>query len=476
MRGRKIAAVSGSALALVCSAGALARPGPDVTVCDMTGPVKWGTIGTVTSYSIGTLSYNAGTANLNWIDGSPNHPVIPQNIYRLKNGRFEQLGQSWLKHSFCALQNSGCGTCSPLGGCLSFLTPGCADPYTATRNGSQTLLGPRGQVNAFTGVFPWPYQFSGATGDVLFKRIRVNNDDLNPAMNTGALYFGEAMYVARDDALNANGLNNASYKRISVGALSGGGYTLSFTGNTARTKPAIEAWRDFGGPGGTNDPNVILRNADVPSEGRFVVGQKVTDLGGGVWHYEIAIENINSDRSGGSFEIPLLPGTVVTNAEFHDVNYHSGDGFDPDGAGPLPFTAFNSTDWTVAVSSTAVTFQSPQTFVENPNSNALRWATLYNFRFDANAAPTAGTATLGLFKPGATPNVAISMSVPGTPPPVVCPCDFNEDVTMNSQDFFDYLNAFFALLPTADFTGDGVVNSQDFFDFLACFFSPPAGC
>jgi hypothetical protein len=54
-----------------------------------------------------------------------------------------------------------------------------------------------------------------------------------------------------------------------------------------------------------------------------------------------------------------------------------------------------------------------------------------------------------------------------------CSADFNCDGQVNSQDFFDFITAFFALVPAADFNGDGIVNSQDFFDFLTAFF---AGC
>jgi hypothetical protein len=57
-----------------------------------------------------------------------------------------------------------------------------------------------------------------------------------------------------------------------------------------------------------------------------------------------------------------------------------------------------------------------------------------------------------------------------------CPCDFNTDGALNSQDFFDFLVAFFAQDASADFNNDTLVNSQDFFDFLGCFFSPPKGC
>lgn len=55
--------------------------------------------------------------------------------------------------------------------------------------------------------------------------------------------------------------------------------------------------------------------------------------------------------------------------------------------------------------------------------------------------------------------------------PCACPADFNCDNAANSQDFFDFLAAFFQ--SAADFNQDGATNSQDYFDFLNAFF---AGC
>jgi hypothetical protein len=61
--------------------------------------------------------------------------------------------------------------------------------------------------------------------------------------------------------------------------------------------------------------------------------------------------------------------------------------------------------------------------------------------------------------------MSISSGVP------TCRCDVNRSGALNSQDFFDFVVAFFA--GDADFDGSGETNSQDFFDVLLCFFG---GC
>ena len=83
--------------------------GPDVVVGEITTPNSYGSAGGFYAYSIGTTSCNIGTAELDWIASTPEHPVISQNIFRLHDGRFEHIGVSWLKHGFTALQGNTCG-------------------------------------------------------------------------------------------------------------------------------------------------------------------------------------------------------------------------------------------------------------------------------------------------------------------------------------------------------------------------------
>ena len=369
--------------------------GPDVIVGDITGPQNYTAGATTDALALGSYSCNMGTSNLGWHANTNQHPVIGGELYRFKvvngAGHFDQVGISWLKHGFFALSNTLCCTgCNGTDG--SELGVRCSDPYTAGRNGSQSGLGPRYQVNASTGFFtyPAPHPSGGNTG-----RIEVEFNDLE-ATGTGTRYFGNCQYVAPDDAAAGNDNNNSSYREIGVSG-SGTAWSFNFVGSTQREKPAILAWQ-------TCESGVTVNNVDLPSDGRIMVGYKATDLGGGQHHYEYAVYNMNSHESVRSFSVPIPSGVTLSNVEFHDITYRGADGeggVTRDGA-DWPFVNTGSTaSWSTA------------TFAANNNANAIRWASTYTFRFDANAAPVSGTLTLGGYRTGVTAQT--TGDVPGGP-------------------------------------------------------------
>ena len=362
--------------------------GPDVYVGGLTDVEYFGNVGGATAtgiyaYAVGTDACNAGDTTVKWINGVNQHPVIAQNMYRLKSGRFEQLGQSWLKHGFVSTNSNFCGTCiqPPEGGAR--LGIHCSDAYGAGLNGDQPELGPRSEVNATMGAYPWPHS-SGDTS-VIGMRLQVHYPDIDPAANAGARYFAEGHYVTADDAtyvnttppnnIHGNGLNNATWREVSMSNPTT--TSIPFIGNDNPMQHPIMAWH-------TIDPTVVIANGDYMDTNitaRFYVGAKATSNGDGTWNYEYAVANMNADRSGGTFSVPLPPNAVVTNTGFHDVDSHSGE--------PYENTATSPADWTSTVSSNGITWASGHTYAQNVNANALRWGTLYNFRFTANVAPNA---------------------------------------------------------------------------------------
>ena len=360
------------------SSSAASAQGADVIVGAIPNISNYGAVGGMAGYSLGTTSCNIGDAELLWLANVNQHPVIGQNIYREENGRFQQVGMGWLKHGFTALQQNLCGGCQP-SGTGTRLGVGCSDPYGSGLNGSQSGLGPRFQVDAFTGAYPYPFFAQGQTGDRAYKRVQVPNDDVDPAMHPTAVFWGEAQYITPDDAAAGNGFNNNSYVRLSrPGSMTQGAFRLSISGSTTRELAAIYGWQAF-------DSNVTLEEINVPGEGQFVAASNVVDNGDGTWDYNYAVFNNNSDFSGKSFSIQVGDAAVI-DMGMSFPHYHSGE----------PYT---NLDWTTSVSGGLATW-STEDFSQNQDANALRWGTTYSFWFTSNSAPTTRVAQLELFKPG----------------------------------------------------------------------------
>jgi hypothetical protein len=384
-------------------------PGPDVIVGNIEDVDQMGNNATQVGLAIGTDSCNNGDQPIDWFElPNTDHPLVPQNLYRMSGGasndeRFEQIGQSWMKHTFEALEESICGTCNT-SGCQTgtHLCPGCSDPYVSVLNGNQDLIGSRAWVNPFTGSFPSnANDHSGHSHDGVSHRVLVEMDDLNTTLNPGASYFGEAAYITpheytwcQSHPSECNMFNNYSYRQFSV---SGGPtfFNFSAVSSTVRMEPAIQAWAATGATVQQVEP-------DPGNDGLFFVGYKVTGPNAGLWHYEYAIFNMNLDRAIQSFSVFFGFPVPLNNVEFHAPPQHPGWAND----GTLNNQGYSSTPWTFTNNGSSGTWNC-ETFAQNQNANAVRWGTLYNFRFDSSAPPTVSEATVGFFKTGSPVTVDV---------------------------------------------------------------------
>lgn len=401
-------------------------PGPDVIVGDLSGLAQFGSsAGTQVGLAVGTDSCNFGTVDLDWFALPDNdHPVIPQNLYRMSGGanndeRFEQIGQSSVKHAFTALTNNICSLgCNGVGG--THLGSGCSDPYSASLNAGPNL-GSRAWINPFTGFYPRgdsgatnPNNHTGHTHLGPSHRILTEISDLNTTLNPGATYYAESQYVTpheyvwcQSHAGQCNMNNNVSYRRYTVTG-TGSPFSFSPAAATVRQKSAVSAW-----PGATF-VDVI---PDAANDGVGMVAYKVTNPSAGVWHYEYAVYNQNMDRAIQSFGVPIGSGAILSNIGFHAPPQQPGWTFD----GTANNVGFSNTPWTQTQDASSMTWSS-ETLAQNANANAIRWGTMYNFRFDSNRPPQSVNATVGFFKTGnpitvqvqgPSPAASVSVSVGG---------------------------------------------------------------
>jgi hypothetical protein len=478
-----LTAVAGSASAQTPAIGPRANQFPDVVVSSISSLTHYGTktAGDVGGWAMTTVSCNIGYHDAIWYDDAGTepyrnqHPVIAQQLYRVHNRRFEQIGFGWLKHGWCAADAPNCTNLTtqanytaigqslgvnPIPSLAYRTNASCnwlglfaTDTYGAGLNAAQDDLGPRSEVNAWTGQFPYPYTIAfNATGDCVYKRMQVKRTDLRNGASQefpGARYLAECIYIVTDEWPGQR-YNNATHREVTINSANAPasncattGTSATMTGTLRTLVPAIQAYAEMFNNDADPNNNVKLITVDVPSDGRFYVASTVINNGNGTYTYEYAVFNYNSHRSAASFSIPKANGAVISNIGFKDVDYHSGEPFD-------------ATDWTATDMGDAFMWNT-RSYDTDPNANALRWSTTYNFRFTTNSAPSIGDARLDLFRPGGAtdPNFVtiVGLDVPAAG--VACAADFNNDDTVSAQDIFDYLSQWNLGNPSTDFNGVG---------------------
>jgi hypothetical protein len=382
---KSLAAVSAMSILALSQPQARAA-GADVIVGNLEGTTIYARAGGIAALSVGTVSCNAGDTVLQWNALPSNrHPVIGMNMYRLLDNRLEHIGQSWVKHGFTALQGNLCGRCqaNPNGQGLGV---GCSDPYGAGNNNGRNLRA-RGEVNPTTGYFdPAPMWDAQRRQRVELPLISPIDRGLQVAETDmaigGARYFVESHYIAADDAEAGNALNNTAYNEVTMTRNAEGGIVIRTpTTTTQRRKMAIEAWP------GAKLVNIDADEAEVQGrrfKSRVVVASRVTPLGGNRNRYDYAVYNMNSDRGVSTFSIPV-GAARVSNVGSSAVKSHG--------------EPWSNDPWRVTTDGGTVTWATAA-HATNPNANAIRWGTMYNFWFEADAAPQTGRAIMKRFKPG----------------------------------------------------------------------------
>ncbi|MEO7454102.1 MAG: hypothetical protein ABIV13_05000 [Fimbriimonadales bacterium] len=374
----------------------------DIQLFELYDCESYGRIGTypngTSGFGIATTSCNVSTItgdNANWYQRmDERHPTIAMNMYRVRTvagagTRLEQIGKGWVKHGFLSLNSNQCGQCQTPPGGGTQLGVRCSDTYGSSLNASRNWLGPRNEVNPFTGRWECTasyfanYQndcvnrFTTTGLSAVDHRLQVKDQDL---LTANSQYFYEGYYVSENDA---DRYNSIGWRR-STPTWSGSQTKFNFVDNTALVHgPFAETWGQI-----TPAPKM-----QPEAEGDILVGVEVTDLGSGTWHYEYIAYNHTSQRETRTFSVPIPTGAAITNVEFRDSDFDAGN------------------EWTSSIANGVITWRTV-TYAEDPEANSLKWGTLYNFRFDANVPPQDGMVGKVLFRPGTLQSLAAMSRVP----------------------------------------------------------------
>ena len=364
-----------SVTAMACSLAAQSNvvPGLDGRLEILDNITYWGRRGAAypngeVGLSMRNTMCNPGSVSIPWYaQMQENHPKFGFLITRLVNDRMEQISdRSYCKHAFTSASTSGaCGACNGIGGTQMGVT--CSDTYSASNNGSRTYLGPPHEIDPWLGT--WNHIGSyfdqgdpnvGAPGntdgvqntisvgsDAVKNRVTIQEADL---LTPGAQYFYGIQLIHQGEALANRGDNIKS--RGFVPTWNGTTWTVANSAVGEAFGSILQHWTGSTVESGTNGTD----------DGRIFVASKATSIGGGMYHYEYAVHNVDNSRAGATLRVPIDAGVTASNFTFRDI--------DTD--------ALNN--WTAARVGNEIVFTAPP-------SNPLEWNTIYNFGFDADVAP-----------------------------------------------------------------------------------------
>lgn len=325
---------------------------------------------------------NVGVADVPWIrpffsielypyQPRDQHPFLVWNLYRIHDGRLEQLAASGVKHAFFA-RNSQCNVnCSVDFQGDFILWPGCTDVYSQSTNDLNHRQGPRHEVTPHLGLWDNCKSFfdPGCEGTATREagdwqhRLLVDPEELGHA---GADYFFDAWYVIQFDI---NIWNSMGYHRIKPESLESNGWTFS-PGDFQQGSPVSE-WvpeNTLSASAGHRLIVVESETPDAPYPDNMPLGHvralaRVEELEDGRFRYRYAIMNFDLSRGLHEFRIPLPLDASLDEASM---------GGPPD---------VLETVWPHERSSAWVHFRAPA-------GHSLPWFTLYHFEIVTDKPPS----------------------------------------------------------------------------------------
>jgi hypothetical protein len=333
---------------------------------------------------------NVGAADVPWFEkfspASPSlypheprdqHPFLVWNVYRILDGRFEQLAASGVKHAFLTT-NVNCDL-----NCFNshILWPGCEDTYAVSNNDSSWHQGPPEEIQASLGLWEScgsffdpgcggsQTGFSGSWNNRLL--VEPAELDYGPA---GAQYFLDSWYVIQYDI---DIWNTMGYHRITPNQGGSGGYTFNPLGPFTQGPPLNE-WVPENNTDPMADHQVIEVESTSPElpypnnmpQGHVRVLVKVEERPEGDYLYRYAVMNFDLDRGISGFRIP------AAGVDLSEIWM---------GGPPDVLDA----PWGNSMVNGKLEFAAPEGAI-------LPWFTLYNFEFVANTAPVESTLNLDL--------------------------------------------------------------------------------
>jgi hypothetical protein len=369
-----------------------------------------------------TSLVNAGTATVAWHQmftgpflpyNNDQHPFLIWNLYRVnQDGALQQIAASGAKHAFNTINK----TCNCSDHKNSY--PTCEDSYSYFSNDiasttTPNYLGPRSEIVPATGQ--WGRCLSvfdkncdavqdadaGAQNDFQY-RLLVTESDITAALQPGAAYYFEYWYVVRDQA---NIYDAMGYRPISFAKVpgSGGAYVwqAQVTAGNFVNGPVVNRWVDPVTPAAGS-----LNSELATPEGHARIAVKTTALGGGIYHYDYVVMNLDfaravidpahptepdmhvlSDDGFSAFALPVGAGATISDVTFSDLDADTGN------------------DWTFSQSAGALRWQAP-------SGHPLNWGTLYRFSFTADRGPLAATANLDVATAGSPTGYAADTLAP----------------------------------------------------------------